>query len=295
MSEQEQIQTPDSEQPLEGSQTESQPTSPEVVAQPRDDKGKFRPKGLPDDEEWDHVELSPDAQKRFNRVYGALKHHQLLGEQLLKDNVALADRLQALEKNVFDSDHQRTEAQLKAAKVGALSSGDYQRVADIDDALMELRIKAQQPTQPVLASETQQAQDLVLDADTKALLDEWGSERGPSGEPLRPWVDPKHPLHEKATRAHAMVMADPMTAFADVSTVLEAIDKHMGVAPHRTVQPSAAAKPARHLDFKASEAPPKSRAPLPTLTAQQIHIAKRMYRGDPDPVGRYKRAMQSHG
>jgi len=31
------------------------------------------------------------------------------------------------------------------------------------------------------------------------------------------------------------------------------------------------------------------------LTAEQIHIAKRMFRGDPDPIGRYKRAITTHG
>src|SRR6266498_3233324 len=299
------------EQPAEQSLPEAEPSttsSPSLdvpAPQPRGPDDKYRPKGLPDDEQWEYVELSPEGQKRFNRVYGALKHHQALNEQLLNDQIILADKLDKLEKRVTSGEGASTEAQLKGAKVAALVGGDYQRVIEIDDALLELKMRAHQqqnmPQQPGGPSELPATQNYSLDEATKVLLDEWGRERGADGDLLRPWVDPRHPLHEKANRAHQLVMADPMTAFAPIGDVLDSIDRYMGVGKSATAkavgapQPVAAAKPAKHEAFLGTENPPKSKTASPQLTAEQIHIAKRMFRGDPDPVGRYKRAITTHG
>lgn len=279
-----------SPQPASESPTESPPAS--EAQQPRDADGKFRPKGMPEDETWEFVDLSPDAQKRFNRIYGALKHNQNLNEQLLKDNVTLAARLEALEKNVFESEGQRTEAQLKAQKVSALANQDYERVAEIDDQLMEMRIAARTPTQPVV-SDTPVAQQYELDEESKTILDGWGSERDGSGNLLRPWVDPKHPLHEKAARAHQVIMADPMTSFAPLPDVLDQIDRLMGVEKSKS-RPSPAAKPARQAAAVGVDIPPKRSGSQPQLTAQEIYIAKKMFRGDPDPITRYRRAVATH-
>src|SRR5574338_959913 len=119
-----------------GSVQTSSPPSVEVEAseassQTRDEQGRFRPKGIPDDERWEHIELSPEAQKRFNRVYGALKHHQALGEQLLNDNLVLAKRLEALEQNVYTMGRESTESDLTRAKADALAAGNYKAVVEI--------------------------------------------------------------------------------------------------------------------------------------------------------------------
>lgn len=308
MSQTEEQQPPEQPEQTETPQpSETSSPSPDVPPpHPRGPDGKFRPKGLPEDESWDYVELSPEAQKRFNRVYGALKHHQALGEQLLNDNVLLADRLEKLEKRVTSTQEASTDAQLKGAKAAALAAGDYQRVVEIDDALLELKAKSLQQTmvQPIGLSETPAVQNYQLDETSRVLLDQWGSERGADGHLLRPWVDERHPLHQKAQQAHRLVMADPTTAFAPIGDVLDAIDGYMGIdRQQRTVgvpqappqPPAAAAKPARHAAFLGTENPPKSKVPSPQLTAQQIHIAKRMFRGDPDPIARYRRAIATHG
>jgi hypothetical protein len=165
---------------------------------------------------------------------------------------------------------------------------------------MDLKAKSLQPQMPSAAQPAIEAAaaNYQLDESTKRVLDDWGSERGADGEPLRPWVDPRHPLHEKANRAHQLVMADPMTAFADISTVLDAVDKYMGIDGKRpSAGPSAAAKPAKHTGWNQAGAAgtPQSKSAQPQLTAQQIHIAKKMYRGDPNAVERYRKAITTHG
>jgi hypothetical protein len=251
---------------------------------------------LPDDERWDHIDLTPEAQKRFNRVYGALKHHQALGEQLLQDNVLLAERLERLEHKVTAGQEATTEGQLKAAKAAALSAQDYSRVVEIDDALLDLKTRALQPSPAVSPTIATAPEHYQLDETSRAVLDDWSRELGADGSPLRPWVNSNHPLHEKANRAHGLVMADPMTAFADISIVLDAIDRYMGVDKRPTAAaPTAAARPAKHAAFMAGDNPPKSKSPQPQLTAQQIHVAKRMFRGSPDAVERYRKALGQHG
>lgn len=272
------------------SKQEQPVTAPAAADQPRGDNGQFK---KPGDEWGEHVELDPDAQKKFNRIYGALKHNQNLNEQLLNDNVTLAARLEALEKNVFETEGQRTEAQLKATKINALRMGDFEKAAEVDDKLMEIRLEAMQKKQPP-ASQTPAAMNYELDKDSSALLDSWGAEKDGKGGLLRPWVMPDHPLHEKANRAHQVVMADPMTSFAPLPDVLDAIDRLMGVAQPKT-RPTPGAKPAQMAAVQGVTTPPQRSAASPALNAQQIYIAKKMFRGDPDPIGRYRRAMASHG
>ncbi len=69
----------------------------------------------------------------------------------------------------------------------------------------------------------------TLTENAKAILDDWGSERGPKGNLLRPWVSPSDPLYKKANRAYELAIADLDTASPSIGDILDSIDLYMGV------------------------------------------------------------------
>lgn len=280
--------------PPEATQEAAEQPAPEQHGQPRDDKGKWRPKDLPPDEEWQEVELSPDAQRRFNRVYRQLKQHQGIGEQLLKDNAMLMERLAKLEAGLGEREQTDQLTRLKQEKAQALAEQDYQRVVDIDDQILALRTTQRPEPKPVEPRQVATDFEDDLDPDTTQAIIAWRDERGPDGNLLRPWFNPRHPLHEKAKMVSAAVNVDPDIAPDDHRAAMAAIDRLMGVGPARPAK--SPPKPTRPMATFAPDTPSRAKAPSPELTAEQIYIAKRMFPNDKDAVERYKKAMvKTHG
>lgn len=262
--------------PAEPAEATSTPVAPKPA---RDAAGRFAPAGF--------VELSPEAQARFNRVYGELKRHKAVEEQLVRDNTLLLERLAAIEGTVAKTAEATNAAALRQAKAEALALQDYSRVVEIDEALLDLRLGTSKPANGKIESASAvESVEEPLDPRTISVLQSWGQARDGSGNLLRPWVMPDHPEHERAKAAYSFVIAGP--DLGNVEAILAHVDELMGSSPPPKLAPPPPPSKAKPVAFLATDVPPPNPRREPELTAEQIYIAKQLYRNDTDVLNASK-------
>ena len=170
----------------------------------------------------DFVELTPEQEARFNRIYGNMKQYERVNAQLLRDQKVLLQKTERLQEKVDgvvqDSTEQRL-ASLRAEKTAAYEAGEIDRVVDIDEQIAQAReVKTPEP-EPEPEPEG-------LPAHIAVAIEHWSSEIGENGlDYIRPWAHPGHPKFNEVARIGQQVMDDP--SFASTQDVLDEIDKRM--------------------------------------------------------------------
>lgn len=210
-----------------------QQPSPEPEASSEEEKAKRGTK---------FVELPEEVEARFKRIYGNLKATQRDNEKLFAANQRLIDRLDQLEQAQAQRQTTGQMGDLKAAYANALATADYQRAADIQEQMLELKTAAKdagvkipdpvaqpQPTEPELDLSQQETATVVA----------WGSATDDNGQPLRPWANPAHPKFQRFRASLQAVTNDPDFAGGSLATILGEVDRMMGAAaaPQRAAAP----------------------------------------------------------
>lgn len=269
----------------------SQQPSEQPAEVSRDEKGRFAPAAQ---DGW--VDFPPEAQKKFDRVYGDLRRQQALNTKLIQDNEVLASRLSELEGVVVTGRVSGEEEKLRSAKRQALENGDFTRVMEIDDAIMDLKIKASsirpEPVKTTARQEPAGYEQPGLDPGEQSAIEEWANARTPDGQLIRPWAHTGHPLHQRATHILEGLKVDPELFGATPVAFMSQMDRLMGVNKPQPVQRVVAKPPA----FLAGDQPVRKTTPQDVeLTAEQRYYAKKLFPGKADAEERYKEALKRYG
>lgn len=252
------------------------------------------PKGLPEDQEWGHVDFTTadpaTIQRRMNRMYAQTKQHEKIQAQLAEDNRRLVERLEALENSKSTETHVSKLESLKAERRNALINGDLVRADELDDAIFELR-----NNKPEVIKESKKEELPYISPALQTRATNWMQETDEEGNLLRPFASPDHPKHKQFIKIVEGIVSDPEVAATilhldaddpNIDDVFNRVDKAMevvGLAKKRK-----------------SKIIPSVLTPTPKggnnkgeikLTMEQIAVAKKMYKGDPDPIARYKNAL----
>lgn len=175
-----------------------------------------------------------ETEKRFKRVYGHMKQNERVVEQLAKDNKALMARLDEQEKKQSAKATDDTMARLKAEKAQALEAGEYAKVVDLDERMLDLKAKPKETPKAVPKPEPEAEEGLTA-GEQKRIL-QWTQESDADGRPVRPWAQEDSPEYSKTLRTIRIVDSDP--EFQDLEAILEEVDRIM--APKPKTQRSAA-------------------------------------------------------
>jgi len=190
-----------------------------------DKETKPRPKGLPDDEEWDLVEFSEQQQRRFNRVYRENKERGEQLHQMFKDQRALFDKIDGLEKRTIEAEKSSRIDELKDLKKRALEESDFSSVVEVDDQIASIRA---QPVEEKNPEPKPQQQETNADPVVMEAVNTWALEKNEDGSFKRPWAaDEGHPLHLKAASMAHAAMSDP--TIPTTADALDEVDRLMNV------------------------------------------------------------------
>ena len=211
---------------------------PEDKQAPPDDGGvsesgakteeKARPPDLPEDQEWDRVELDEKAQRRFNRLYAQMKGNKEIIDRMADDNKLLINRVNSLENTTDEHTVNEQVTGLKVAKAQALEAGDFTKVADIDEQIVDLKTAAKpQSVEKPVKSEEKKEESWLTPARERQLLT-WAGETDTEGKKIRPWAEPGHVDHGKALRSISLILDDPEYEMAEMDEVLQEADRLMG-------------------------------------------------------------------
>lgn len=250
------------------------------------------PKGLPADQEWGHVDFSDPVatQRRFNRMYAQTKHNEGIQKQLLEDNKKLIERLEAIENSKSKETLQSSLEKLKAERRNALINGDLVRADELDDAIFDLKTSTK--NEPV---KEKKEETPYISPGLQARVGSWITETDEEGNVLRPYATPGHPQHEQFRKIVEGILADPEVAATvlhldandpNVDEVFTRVDKAMEAVGLSKKRKTRINPPVLAPTPKGGNAAGETK-----LTMEQIAVAKKLYKGDPDPIGRYKKAL----
>ena len=214
------------------------------------------------------VEMDPQTEARFKRIYANMKQYERVTKEMGEQNRALLDKVNGLEQGKVDE----TLRALRAQKQEALDNMDSARVAEIDEAMVDLKLAVKE--EPAQAPQ-EQANDMGLTPQQEARLVSWATETNGDGEQIRPWAMPGHPYYGKLTNVAAAAMQDPNLAHyaaeGNMEPILKEVDKLMGLdqsKPGKRAAPTA-------LSGKSDAQPPRPKG-NGKLSADQKIIADAM-------------------
>lgn len=180
---------------------------------------------IPDGTEFiDFESLDPKVKARFDRIYRNMKDNERALTESAKVQRQLVERLTRLEKSDINSKSANAIASLNAQKAQALEEGDAAAVVELDNKIRAVEQSQNYQPAPINVPEPSSG---GLSPQEEAQMEAWAAEKSESGEPLRPWADPGHPLHQKAASLGYAVMQDP-TKYT-LEEQLAEIDRLMGV------------------------------------------------------------------
>ena len=109
---------------------------------------------------YDYVEFEPEVQARFNRVYGQLKASDNNLKELTAQNKALAEKLEAIEREKAEKERQSQLTTLQREITDAQRKGDYEA------ANVKLREQLKLESKELEVEPISKATQRILDADT---------------------------------------------------------------------------------------------------------------------------------
>ena len=204
----------DTEQVTEQAAEPAQPVTPETPAEPTGTE---------------LVEFKdPKEEARFKRIYANMKEHERTVAELAKANRQLLERLESFETKTAQQTQTDQISALKAAKRTAYESGDIDKVTEIDDKIIELRLES--AAKPARKPEAPSAPAAQLDPTFESQIVKWAYETDDTtGDFLRPWAQPQHPKYNRALSIAKGVVEDPDFDGKSPDVILAEVDRLMGV------------------------------------------------------------------
>lgn len=206
-------------------------------------------------EGFDRVELPPEAQKRFDRVYGNMKRYETDAKELREINQQLINTVQQLYQGQQDivshlqvSDYQEAEQRLSSERDAAWQKGDIKAYNSASDQLSELKIKknlaerertappkaASQPQQQPQGMAGERIVNRALEQNELTSVDAniakaWMAETDTTGNLKRSWTQQNDPMNYAAALEGQAVFNSPMWANRPIADKLREIDRRMGI------------------------------------------------------------------
>jgi len=205
--------------PKQDAKAEVQQPAPEPAPAPEEDKAKKGTK---------FVDLPPELDARFKRIYANMKAAERNNEALFKANVELIKRLDDMESRTAQKQTTDQMGALKEEYARAQMSADYQRAAEILDQMTELKIAAKSAGVRAPDIPKQVEPDIDLSQGEQQTVVAWGQQTDDNGQPLRPWANPSSPKFPKFQAALSAVTSDPDYAGAAIPKILAEVDRMMG-------------------------------------------------------------------
>lgn len=262
--------------------------SKETESNTEDDQSNTEVKG----ERWDHVEFTPEQQRRFNRLYAQVKRNNEVTKQLIDDNNKLVNRLHELEAQNTTKELSQAMKVLRTARIKAYENGDFAKIDEIDEEIDKLKDKAKSVEAEKEKLTKQIAKNSesvdVLTPEIREKISSWVTEKTPDGELVRPFADPSHNQHKRFMKVVEIILTDPDIDDKSPDEVFEEIDKALVVA--------GLSKRVENKNLKQTVLPSLgsdiSRKPAKQLTQQQRYVARRMFPNEKDPEKAYLEAMK---
>lgn len=209
----------------------------------------------------------PKVEARFKRVYANMKENERTIAELAEANRGLLARVESFEARTTQQTQTDQISALKTAKRAAYEAGDIDKVTEIDDKIIELRLAA--TVKPEKKPESQ-VKPAALDPAFESKIVQWAYETDDTGDFLRPWAQPQHPKHNRALSIAKGVIEDPEFDGKPPETILAEVDRLMG-AP-KAARPAATAAPVLGSNSSIRQAP----SARVSLTPEQDRAARAM-------------------
>lgn len=225
------------------------------------------------------VEMTPEVQERFNKIYGYMKEYEEKYENLRKHNEILEMSLQKINETQERSSTETAMAQVRKDMKEAFENGETERYLQLSETLSDLKAEAKirevlpKQEKEVAAQQVQPTpyKNLKFDNNDVARIDSWALERGEDGQLLRPWANDDQRTVEALEFADYLKSKDPAMPLDDL---LAKVERHMMAsspkpAPKKVVPVGAAAVLSGDLQK------PQNNAKV-QLTDAQRQIARKM-------------------
>ena len=254
----------------------------EQTAETNKDEALAERHGYIDFDKIEDPDVRKVVQERFNGLYRSNKETATALEEM--------QRLYGgMQKEMADLKAQKakesTDAQLAKTRkdlADAQAKGDYEAAAQHTDKLVELKTPKPEPKA--------ESEDRLSPAEESALF-RWQAEMTDDGRIVRPWANSGSPRYRETIAALTKAYNTPEIASQGFGAVLEAVHQHMSPKPKQE-------SPVSNSD---TSTPRKSDKEV-KLTAEQIHIARKMYPksvleriGEKDPIVAYQKALKKYG
>lgn len=212
-------------------------SEPEVVieqpeAQPDVEVEAAEPEQPEPDKKGEWVELSPDAQRKFNEMYKQTKMSDQRNKFLLEANERALKRIEELEGRFKQTDESQAEQiilqRIQEARDNGDTSAEMKFISELTDFKAEQKIKGIQQPKP-----QQQQVDFGLPDDDVNYLKETVFEKDNSGNFVRPWLHENNPRYQTTLRQSAIISAEVEAelGYIDAREVMTRLEKIMTQKP----------------------------------------------------------------
>lgn len=293
----------DSDEPEVTEEPAVEETKEEVVEEKEPEgKKEWKPKGLPEDERWEPIELTPEAQKRFNRIYAQNQSYKRTTEETAKiaktlaeenkrqaeENKRLEERLNKLEQGYSEDKKEVTIDRLKKERREALANGDDDRVLELTDEIISLKYRKPEVSEKKEVKEEVSKEEVKeepeIDQELEKIIFDWRYEKNKNGMLLRPWAVDDHPENKMAIKmAEAIVEREDgnITIEDLLAQVEKGMNRYLGISKERTPT------------NVESTGGGKGKVSTSSLTPEQKRVAKLMFPNEKDPFERYAKAANT--
>lgn len=246
-------------------------------------------------EKFDYVELTPDQQRRFNRLYAQVKTNEAVNKQLIEDNKKLLTKVMQIESQNIDRELSEAMNKLRAEKQRAYENGDVKAIDKVDDEIYELKEKQRKYKEETEAV-NKDLETVKLDPHTVERVKEWGAETNSDGELLRPFVNPNHKDHKRFLRITEFVLTDPEMEGKSEDDMFEAVDKALKVYGLIKEDGKPQSKKLTTPSVLVSDGGSGGRsANTVSLTSEQRYVARKMFPKSANPERDYALALKELG
>lgn len=223
----------------------------------------------------------PKILDRINDLYGQVKKSDAAKQMLIEHNKQIEARLiesiekiNKIERTTKDNASDRVEAELKASLRIAREEADFERIEQIEDKLLDLRVEKRvaekipapqkEVTQKPNPQQQQYEQQLVHNAHYLEFL---SNEKDSTGNTIRPYLQDWHPDNQKAVDLFTTIPKEFAAAGkqADIKTIMQVLDER--------IQGKKAKSSTSVLGSDGADIPAKN---VVRLTQEEINVAKRM-------------------
>lgn len=178
-------------------------------------------------------EIRETVEPRFHRLYRQLMASDANNKETVKMNMALAEKIEKLQETTqkqldIHSEEQKNKelADVRGQIRQAADEGDGDRVLELTSQLVDVQKKYEPKEEPTEKPEEKKEPTGggLSEEDAKYVTD-WTEERDDLGNPVRPWIQPGHPLQKFATDLALALMSHPNYEKVSIGDVLSEVEK----------------------------------------------------------------------